>query len=75
MSDRAEPQKRRGRKPAEGAKRKFLATLHPEVIRQMKLAAIQDDTSASECLEKAAEYWLKSRGITVDKTATKQKPE
>jgi hypothetical protein len=41
----------------------------------MKLAAVQDDTSASECLEKAAEQRLNSRGIKVDKTAAKQKPE
>lgn len=74
MSDQEEPRKKRGRKPADGEKRKFLATLHPEVIKHLKLAAIQDDTSASECLEKAAEEWLERRGITVVKAATKKKP-
>jgi hypothetical protein len=52
---------RRGRKPAEGDKRKFLATLDPEVIKAMKLAAIEDETSASEILEEAAVEWLERR--------------
>ena len=57
MAEKKKPL-RRGRKPAEGDKRKFLATLDPEVIKNLKLAAIQDDTSASECLEEAAKEWL-----------------
>ena len=60
MTDQKRP-KRRGRKPAEGDKRKFLATLDPEVIKNLKLAAIENDTSASECLEEAAKEWLKRR--------------
>lgn len=48
-----------GRKPAEGVdKRKFLATLEAEVIKALKLAAIEKNTSASEILEEAAEQWL-----------------
>jgi Ribbon-helix-helix protein, copG family len=52
---------RRGRKPAEGDKRKFLATMDPEIIKALKLAAIEDDTSASEALEEAAAQWLERR--------------
>lgn len=52
---------RRGRKPAEGDKRKFLATMDPEIIKALKLAAIEDDTSASEALEAAAVQWLERR--------------
>ena len=59
----AEPKKplRRGRKPAGGEKRKFLATMDPEIIKALKLAAIEDDTSASEALEAAAAQWLERR--------------
>jgi hypothetical protein len=58
-----EPKKplRKGRKPAEGDKRQFLATMNPEVIKAVKLAAIQDETSASEILEVAAAQWLAKR--------------
>ena len=57
----ADQKKRRkpGRKAAEGVdKRKFLATLEAEVIKALKLAAIEKNTSASEILEEAAELWL-----------------
>jgi hypothetical protein len=52
---------RRGRKPPEGVKHIFLATLDPDVIRDLKLEAIKDGTSASACLEKAARQWLDRR--------------
>lgn len=38
---------RKGRKPAAGDKRQFLATMDPEVIKAIKKAAIEDETSAS----------------------------
>jgi hypothetical protein len=57
----AEQKKPRGRKPADGDKRKFLATMDPEIIKALKLAAIEDDTSASEALEAAAAQWLERR--------------
>ena len=60
MADQKQPL-RRGRKPAEGDKRNSLQTLDPEVVKAMKLAAIGDDTSASECLEEAAKEWLEWR--------------
>ncbi len=52
---------RKGRKPAEGDKRQFLLTMDPEVIKNIKLAAIEDDTSASETMEEAAKQWLERR--------------
>jgi len=52
---------RKGRKPAEGDKRQFLATMDPELIKAIKLAAIEDETSASEVLEEAARHWLSRR--------------
>jgi hypothetical protein len=52
---------RKGRKPAEGEKRQFLATMDPEVIKPVKLAAFEDETSASEILEEAATEWLERR--------------
>jgi hypothetical protein len=48
-----------GRKPVQGNDlRKFLATLEAETIKGLKLAAIQEGTTASEVLEKAAAEWL-----------------
>ncbi len=52
---------RKGRKPAAGDKRQFLATMDPEVIKAIKKAAIEDETSASEILEAAARGWLEQR--------------
>jgi hypothetical protein len=58
MADR-EKRRKPGRKPAEGVdKRKFLATLEAEVIKALKLVAIEKNTSASEILEEAAVQWL-----------------
>jgi hypothetical protein len=58
-----EPNKplRKGRKPANGEKRQFLATMDPDVIKAVKKAAIEDETSASEILEEAARAWLERR--------------
>jgi hypothetical protein len=60
---------RRGRKPAGGDKRKFLATLDPEVIKNLKLAAILDGKSASEILEKATTEWLERRKSKAKKSS------
>lgn len=59
---------RKGRKPPEGEKRQFLATMNPEVIKAIKLAAIEDDKSASQCLEEAAQQWLERREPTARKS-------
>lgn len=53
---------KKGRKPPEGHKRQFLTTMDPEVIKGVKLAAIEDDTTASVVLETAAREWLERRG-------------
>jgi len=60
MADLKKPL-RKGRKPAEGDKRQFLATLDPELIKAIKLAAIEDETSASEIVEEATRQWLSRR--------------
>jgi hypothetical protein len=64
-----EPKKTRlkGRKPAEGVKRQFLTTMDPEVIKAIKTAAIEDDTTASELMEEAAVQWLERRKIKAKK--------
>jgi hypothetical protein len=63
MTDQKKPpgrgRKKPGRKPVEGIdKRKFLATMESDVIKGLKLAAIQKNTTASMVLEQAAEEWL-----------------
>jgi hypothetical protein len=60
MSEKKKPL-RKGRKPAEGDKRQFLLTMDPEIIKAIKLAAIEDDSSASEAMEEAAKQWLERR--------------
>jgi hypothetical protein len=60
MKEQKEPS-RKGRKPAEGDKRQFLATMDPNLIKSIKLAAIEDEKSASEILEEAARQWLERR--------------
>ena len=63
MKRMTEPKKTRlkGRKPPEGSKRQFLVTMDPEVIKAIKTAAIEDDTTASELMEDAAKEWLARR--------------
>ena len=60
--------KPKGRKPAEGDKRQFLTTMDPDVIKAIKMAAIEDETSASVILETAAKEWLERRGTKAKKT-------
>ena len=60
--------KRKGRKPAEGDKRQFLTTMDPEVIKSIKLAAIEEETSGSLILETAAREWLERRSSKAKKT-------
>ncbi|MBN8978631.1 MAG: ribbon-helix-helix protein, CopG family [Rhizobiales bacterium] len=53
----------KGRKPVGGGekKRQFLATMDADVIKAVKLAAIENEISASEILEDAARQWLDRR--------------
>ena len=45
---------RKGRKPPLGDKRQFLTTMDPDIIRSIKLAALDEDRTASEIMEEAA---------------------
>ncbi|QND71950.1 hypothetical protein [Tardiphaga robiniae] len=52
----------KGRRPAPApGKRYFLATMDEVLIKDLKVAAIEEDKSASECLEKATREWLARR--------------
>jgi hypothetical protein len=55
--------KPKGRKAPEGDKRQFLTTMDPELIKAIKLVAIDQDTSASVILETAAKEWIQRRGV------------
>lgn len=66
MSEEKKPV-RKGRKPAEGDKRQILLTMDPEVIKRIKLAAIEDDSSASVAMEEAAREWLERRASKAKK--------
>jgi hypothetical protein len=49
---------RPGRKPPSGAKKQFLTSMDPDVIRRIKAAAALRDKTASWVLEDAAREWL-----------------
>jgi hypothetical protein len=49
---------RPGRKPPSGAKKQFLTSMDPDVIRRIKAAAALRDKTASSVLEDAAKEWL-----------------
>jgi hypothetical protein len=51
----------KGRKPPEGDKRQLLLSMDAEVIKSIKLAAVEDDTTASATMEEAAKQWLERR--------------
>jgi hypothetical protein len=57
----AQPPPHRLARPAEGDKRKFLATLDPKVIKNLNFAATQRRYVASKCPEKTARQWLERR--------------
>jgi hypothetical protein len=51
----------KGRKDVSADKRNFFATMSANVIKSIKQAALEDDTTASEILEQAAKQWLDRR--------------
>lgn len=55
--------KKPGRKPPPGAenRRQFLAVIDAEVIKAIKVAAAEEDRTASELLEQAARQLLQRR--------------
>ncbi|MFT3940289.1 hypothetical protein [Rhodopseudomonas sp.] len=53
---------RRGRKPAEDdGRRQFLTRMSVDVIKAVKQAALEDDTTAWRIMEEAAKEWLDRR--------------
>ncbi|MGY3581448.1 hypothetical protein ACVIGB_000482 [Bradyrhizobium sp. USDA 4341] len=57
----AEIKPRKGRQAPPGLRRQFLATMDAEVIKALKTAALEDDTTASEYLETATKEFLERR--------------
>ncbi|MDA9391820.1 hypothetical protein ACVWW6_004222 [Bradyrhizobium sp. USDA 3311] len=60
MSDARKPTKK-SKAPTGQQKRNFFATLSADVIKSIKRAALDDDTTASEILNEAARDWLERR--------------
>lgn len=56
MSDSGE--KTRGRKGPVGEKRQFLVHVDPEVVKSVKMAALELDKTASFLVEEAVRDWL-----------------
>jgi hypothetical protein len=52
---------KRGRRSPLGDRRQFLTMMNPEVIRSIKVAAIEDDRAAWDIMEEAARQWLERR--------------
>jgi hypothetical protein len=48
----------KGRKPPEGDKRQFLLSMDAEVIKAIKLTALETDRTSSAIMEEAAKQWL-----------------
>ena len=65
-SDPSVGPKKRKQAPVAG-KRYFLATMDDRLIKDLKVAAIDEDKSASECLEMATRDWLARRAPKVGK--------
>ena len=51
----------KGRAPPEGDKRQFLLSIEARIIKAIKLAAMEDDMTASALMEEIAEQWLARR--------------
>jgi hypothetical protein len=60
MVEKKKAQKR-GRRSALGDRRQFLTMMSPDVIKSIKLAAIEDDRAAWSVMEEAAVQWLDRR--------------
>ena len=63
MSDRADKGRREesapGRRETKDGKRQFLVYLDPEIIKQVKLLAVERETSASQLVGEALTAWLR----------------
>jgi len=58
MAEKKKAAAKPGRKPPTGAKKQFLTSMDPEIIRRIKAAAALRDRTASLVLEDAAREWL-----------------
>jgi hypothetical protein len=58
MAEKKKVPAKPGRKPPAGAKKQFLTSMDPAVIRRIKAAAALLDRTASLVLEDAAKEWL-----------------
>lgn len=63
-------QQSKAKAPIGQQKRNFFATMSGEVIKSIKRAALEDDTTASEILEEAARDWLERRKHKAPKRET-----
>ena len=68
MNDPGADKKAVGRRRADG-RRQLLVYLPPDVIKEIKKVAVDDDTTASAITEEALRAWLKRRCTKVAKTA------
>jgi hypothetical protein len=60
MVEKKKAQKR-GRRTAVGDRRQFLTMMSPEIIKLIKLAALESDRAAWDIMEEAAVQWLERR--------------
>jgi hypothetical protein len=60
MAEKKKEPKRLKRLPI-GDRRQFLMMMSPDLIKLIKLAAIEDDKSAGAVMEDAAKQWLERR--------------
>lgn len=60
MVEKKKAQKR-GRRTAVGDRRQFLTMMSPEIIKLIKLAALESDRAAWDIMEEAAIQWLERR--------------
>jgi hypothetical protein len=52
---------KRGRRSPLGDRRQFLTMMSPQIIKEIKKAALEDDRAAWDVMEEAARQWLDRR--------------
>lgn len=66
MVGKSTKKKKPGRKAAAGERREFLVHLDPRLIKDLKLAALKGELTASSVLEVALREWLDGKRIIGD---------
>jgi hypothetical protein len=61
MVEKKKKAPKRGRRSPVGDRRQFLTMMSPDLIKSIKLAAIEDDRAAWDIMEEAARQWLERR--------------